>query len=141
MNQSFFSSLKLNLKYVLPKRCRFACCKETTKDRLFFEGYKKLKKEIEIQTILKSLRLVKAATKLNFTEDQWNKFKDKNAHRELHLTSITQKNKFKTLTDKDKKPGETKKAEAASNPVFGGILSKFGGGPKPKPKNDSAPVQ
>lgn len=69
VNQSFFSSLKLNLKYVLPKSCRFACCKETTKDRLFFEGYKKLKKEIEIQTILKSLRLVKAAAKLNFTED------------------------------------------------------------------------
>ena len=42
----FFSSLKLNIKHALPKRCRVACCKETTKDRLFHRGFKKLKAEI-----------------------------------------------------------------------------------------------
>lgn len=64
---SFFSSLRLNMMLVMPDKFRCLCCKETTKDRLFKQGYKKLKKEVEIQTILKTLRVVKAAIKRDFT--------------------------------------------------------------------------
>lgn len=54
-----------------------------------------MRKEIEIQQILKSLRVVKAATKQNFTEEEWLEFKRDNDTRQLHLTSLTEKNLFK----------------------------------------------
>lgn len=95
MNQSFFSSLVLNIKHLLPSKCRCLCCKETTKDRLFAIGYKKMKKEIEIQSILRSLRVVKAATKRNFTEQEWTLFKREHGMRYLHLTQLTETSKFK----------------------------------------------
>ena len=75
VNVSFLTTLKLNIKHLLPKKCRCACCKETTRDRLFYRGYKKFKKEIEIQTILKTIRVLKAAAKRNFTQSEWKAFK------------------------------------------------------------------
>lgn len=95
VNQNFFSSLILNIKLILPKRCRFGCCKETTKDRLFNRGYKKLKKEIEIQNILKKIRVLVAATKKTFTRAEWDKFKVYNESRYLHLTDKTHYDKYK----------------------------------------------
>lgn len=95
VNQNFFTTLVLNFKQLLPKSCRCLCCKESTKDRIFTQGYNKLKKEIEIETMLKTLRVVKAATKRTFTADEWKKFKNENDLRKLHLTGITAKSKFK----------------------------------------------
>jgi len=91
VNQSFFSSMKLNIKHALPAKCRFGCCKETTRDRLFYRGYQKLRKEIEIQTIIKTLRVVKAASKRAFTKEDWKIFRTNNELGALHLTSITKK--------------------------------------------------
>ena len=54
-----------------------------------------MKKEIEIQSILKSLRVVKAATKRNFTQGEWLKFKKENEMRHLHLTALTEVSQFK----------------------------------------------
>ena len=71
------------------------CCKETTKDRLFYLGYKKMKNEIEIETIIKNLRVVRAATKQAFTKKEWIDFKKENEKRQLHLTSLTEKDLFK----------------------------------------------
>ena len=48
---------------------------------MFALGYKKMRKEIEIQQILKSLRVVKAAAKQNFTEEEWLAFKRDNGTR------------------------------------------------------------
>ena len=74
------------MKYILPKKCRCLCCKESTKDRLFIEGYKKLKHEIELSTIFKNLRVVKAAVKSGFTETEWKNFKTNHGLRSLHVT-------------------------------------------------------
>ena len=103
MNQSFFSSLKLNIKHLTPKRCRVACCAETTKDRLFYKGYTKLKSEVSVQSMIKTLRVVKAAVKRNFRRKEWEKFKKDHDRTKLHLTQLTQKSTFKrdALSDDD----------------------------------------
>ena len=93
----------LNFKLLLPKSLRCLCCKETTKDRIFTQGYGKLKKEIEIQTILKTLRVVKAATKRNFTEVEWKKFKENNNMRKLRLTGMKEISIFKKEEPNDLK--------------------------------------
>ena len=80
---------------VLPRKCRCACCKETTKDRLFYRGLAKLKKEIEIQTIIKNLRVVKAAAKRTFTRNEWKAFKSENEVGALQLTGLAKKSAFK----------------------------------------------
>ena len=85
VNQNFFTTLILNFKLIVPKSCRCLCCKESTKDRIFTQGYHKLKQEIEISSILKNLRVVKAAIKLGFTEPEWKRFKEENEVRKLYL--------------------------------------------------------
>ena len=48
------------------------CCKEeTTRDRMFKRGYNKFLKEIEITTLLRSIRVIKANTKKKFSKIQW----------------------------------------------------------------------
>ena len=82
------------MKYILPKKCRCLCCKESTKDRLFINGYKKLKDEIQISTIFKNLRVVKSAVKRGFTEAEWRSFKENHGFRKLHIAEHTKKKVF-----------------------------------------------
>ena len=83
-----------------------------------------MRKEIEIQQILKSLRVVKAATKQNFTEEEWLEFKRDNDTRQLHLTSLTEKNLFK----------EEKKSSFSSS-IFRGFTTGKRGLPSNKRSN------
>ena len=62
-----------------------ACCRESTRDRLFNQGLRKLKHEVEISSILRNLRIVKAAVKIGFSQKEWRNFKEKNAIRMLYL--------------------------------------------------------
>lgn len=123
VNQSFFSSLVLNIRRLLPGKCRCLCLKETTKDRLFAIGYKKMRKEIEIGGILKRLRVVKAAVKRNFTETEWAKFKGDNDTRLLHLTKLTETSKFRS---------DSKEAKPTMSPLSQfSFLNRFSTGLKP----------
>ena len=67
INWSFFSTLALNIKFAIPKVCKCLCCRETSRDRIFKRGFDKFKKEIVITNILKTIRILKANTKKNFT--------------------------------------------------------------------------
>ena len=88
---------------------------------MFKSGYSKLKKEIEIQTILKRLRVVTAATKTTFTERDWKKFKVQNSLRPLQLTGVQKFSLFKDDPDKSKDNEEKK----STNPLLGGMFSAF----------------
>lgn len=68
---SIFRTFKLNLKRMLPACCRTRCLKESTRDRMFRRGYSKLLREIEITRLLKSVRILKANLKKNYSKIQW----------------------------------------------------------------------
>lgn len=85
LNWSIFSSLKLNIKMFLPKFCKCLCCKETTRDRIFNRSFKKFRSEIEITSLLKTLRVLKANTKKNFSQIQWRIYKLQKGMRKTHL--------------------------------------------------------
>ena len=69
INWSFFNSLKLNIKLNLPKCCRCLCCKEEgIRDRMFRRGFDKFRNEIKITNILKTIRVLKANSKKDFSQ-------------------------------------------------------------------------
>ena len=129
MNQNFFTTLKLNLKLIVPKSCRCLCCKESTKDRIFTQGYHKLKQEIEISSILKNLRVVKAAIKLNFTETEWKRFKEENEVRKLYLINREHKDQYKAEQPDKKKtasqeqPDFNRRKSMITSSIFGKLMS------------------
>ena len=86
---------------IVPQSLRCLCCKETTKDRIFTQGYRKLKQEIEISSILKNLRVVKAAVKGGYTEAEWKQFKEKQAVRKLYLSERTIKKQYKAEEEEE----------------------------------------
>ena len=64
---SFCNSLILNLKRGLPSFCRHLCLRVSTRDRMFDRGYTKFREEIKITSIIKTLRILKAHAKKDFS--------------------------------------------------------------------------
>ena len=86
INWSFFSSLKLNIKHSLPKFCRCLCCgKLNTRDRMFQRGFDKFRGEIKITNLIKTIRILKAHSKKDFSKIQWRIYKLQKGVRQLHL--------------------------------------------------------
>ena len=52
---------------------------------MFKRGHNKLRKEIEITNMIKTLRILKSATKRNFSKIQWRIYKLQKGTRRLHL--------------------------------------------------------
>ena len=98
INWSFFNSLKLNIKHSLPKFCRCLCCaKLTTRDRMFQRGLDKFYGEIKITNLIKTIRILKAHTKKDFSKIQWRIYKLQKGTRQLHLVSRHDKIKEETV--------------------------------------------
>ena len=69
MHWNVFSALFLNIKRALPECCRRRrCCLESTSDRMFKRGFNKFRKEIEITNLIKTIRILKATAKKNFSK-------------------------------------------------------------------------
>ena len=64
---SFCNSLILNLKRGSPLFCKHFCLRESTRDRMFNRGYNKFHEEVKITSILKTLRILKAHAKKDFS--------------------------------------------------------------------------
>ena len=56
-------------------------------------------KEIEIQTMIKTIRVVKAAVKRTFSEDEWKVFVSEHELRKLHLSTKTEQHVYKDKED------------------------------------------
>ena len=68
MNWSIFRSCLMNIKRMLPSRCKCLCFRESTRDRLFKRGFDKLHKEIEITSLLRTFRILKSNTKRSYSQ-------------------------------------------------------------------------
>ena len=75
MNWSIFRSCSLNCKRMLPTRCKCLCCRESTRDRMLKRGFDKLQKEIEITSLLRTLRILRSDSKRKFSRISWRIFK------------------------------------------------------------------
>lgn len=92
MHWNVFSSLILNIKRVLPECClRRRCCLETTSDRMFKRGFNKFRKEIEVTNLIRTIRILKANAKKNFSKIQWRLFKLQKGSRRLHVFDTNDK--------------------------------------------------
>ena len=58
---------------------------------MFKRGHNKLRKEIEITNVIKTLRILKSASKRNFSRIQWRIYKLQKGTRRLHLDQNTDK--------------------------------------------------
>ena len=94
---SFFNTLKLNLKRTLPLVCKCLCLRESTRDRMFNRGFNKLREEIKITSIIKTLRILKAHAKKDFSQIQWRLFKLQKGIRQLHLLPNNDKDKERNV--------------------------------------------
>ena len=68
VNWNIFSTLVLNIKRNLPSKCRVCCCVEKTRERMFKRGFDKLLKEISITELIRTVRILRAHTKKNFSQ-------------------------------------------------------------------------
>ncbi len=66
-------------------RCRVLCCKESTKDRMFKRGFSKFRHEIEIDNLMKTIRILKAHAKKSYSHITWRFHKLKYGIRRLHI--------------------------------------------------------
>ena len=70
-----FSTFCLNIKRFCPRRCKCLCFRESTRERMFTRGFEKFFNEIEITTLIRTLRILKSNTKRNFSKISWRLYK------------------------------------------------------------------
>lgn len=70
-----FSTLCLNIKWICPDRCKCLCWRESTRERMFKRGYEKFRNEIEITSLVRTIRILKSNTKKHYSRISWRLFK------------------------------------------------------------------
>ena len=116
INWSFFNSLKLNIKHSLPKCCRCLCCRlQSNRDRLFKRGYKKFTNEIKITNLIKTIRILKAHIKKDYSKIQWRIFKLQKGVRQLHQLPKQDKEKENLIFKRQPFTGNISKMEFITN--------------------------